>query len=66
MMLAIALSLALIASTATLLYQYWTSALAADAGEPADGETFPARPKRPSQIDARQRPESGFHADNAA
>ena len=65
MTLAIALSLVLIVSTATLLYQYWTSALSAGDGE-SSGTTFPARPRRPSRIDARPRPESNFRADTAA
>jgi hypothetical protein len=65
MALAIALSLVIIVSTATLLYQYWTSALATDDGEPA-GSNFPARPRRPARIDARPRPEGGYRADTAA
>lgn len=65
MTLAIALSLVLIASTATLLYQFWTSALAAGDGDPVR-ETFPARPRRPSRIDVRPRPDDGFRADTAA
>ncbi len=65
MTLAIALSLVLIVSTATLLYQYWTSALGAGDGEPAR-EIFPARPNRPSRIDARPRPDDGFRANTAA
>lgn len=65
MTLAIALSLVLIVSTATLLYQYWTSALAGRDGD-ASGASFPARPTRPSRIDARPRPDGGFRADTAA
>ena len=65
MTFAIALSLVLIVSTATLLYQYWTAALAADDGESATGR-FPSRPARPSRIDARQRPASGYRTDTAA
>ena len=65
MTFAIALSLVLIVSTATLLYQYWTSALAVRDGE-SPGASFPARPTRPSRIDARPRPDSGFRADTAA
>ncbi len=65
MTLAIALSLVLIVSTATLLYQYWTSALAAGNGE-STAESFPARPRRPSRIGARPRADGGFRADNAA
>jgi hypothetical protein len=65
MALAIALSLVIVVSTATLLYQYWTSALAADDGETARSR-FPARPRRPARIDARSRPEGGFRADTAA
>ncbi len=65
MTFAIALSLVLIVSTATLLYQYWTSALAAGEGE-STGANFPSRPTRPSRIDARPRPDSTYRTDTAA
>ena len=65
MTFAIALSLVLIVSTATLLYQYWTSALANSDGE-STGASFPSRPTRPSRIDARLRPDSTYRADTAA
>lgn len=65
MMLAIALSLVLLISTATLLYQYWTSALATD-GRESSGSSFPDRPAHPSRIEARTRPDGGFRADTAA
>ncbi len=65
MTLAIAISLVLILSTATLLYQYWTSALASGDGESNPG-AFPARPARPSRIDARPRSDNGYRTDTAA
>ena len=65
MTFAIALSLVLIVSTATLLYQYWTSAFTAGDGE-STSASFPSLPARPSRIDARPRPDSTYRADTAA
>ena len=65
MALAIAISLVLIASTATLLYQYWTAALAAEEEPPASSD-FPARPVLPSCVDVRLRPDDVYRTDSAA
>ncbi len=65
MTFAIAISLVLIASTATLLYQYWTAALAADDESPAS-TAFPARPVHPSRIDVHLRPDDVYRTDTAA
>lgn len=66
MTFAIAISLVLIISTATLLYQYLTHVLAAEGRQSTAGVRFPARPARPSRIDARPLPHDDFRADTAA
>lgn len=65
MTFAIAISLVLIVSTATLLYQYWTAALAADEESPASID-LPDRPVLPSRIDVRLRPDDVYRTDSAA
>ena len=66
MTFAIAISVVLLFSTAMLLHQFWTAALAAREGGEHAPEAFTARPRRPSRIDGRPQTPPAYRADTAA
>ena len=66
MTFAIAISLALLISTAMLLHQFWTAALDAREGAEPAADEFPARPRHPSRIDTRPPAPPTYRADTAA